>query len=99
MRAPSRGARGLSLQLSRATGLIFLLESPHINASTVLLPGIIRLRGDNKKGTETIFEKFSKAGECHIRPPLAFIFAGLEGGRGEHEAIVWLEAGAKASLL
>lgn len=60
----------------------FLLESPHINASTVLLPGIIRLRGDNKKGTETIFEKFSKAGECHIRPPLAFIFAGLEGGGG-----------------
>lgn len=80
MTVPSRGAPGGGFCTAFLSYRIdFLLESLSINESTVLLPGMIRLWGDKKKGTETIFEKFSKVGECRIRPPLPFIFAGLKG--------------------
>ena len=66
----------------------FLLESPGINEPIVLLPGIIRLWGHDKKGTETIFEKFSKVSEGHIRPPLPFISAGSRKGETRGDCVV-----------
>lgn len=66
----------------------FLLESPRINEPIVLLPGIIRLWGDDKKGTKTIFEKFSKVREGPIRPLLPFIFAGSRKGETRGDCVV-----------
>ena len=66
----------------------FLLESPRINEPIVLLPEIIRLWGDDKKGTETIFEKFSKVSEGHTRPPLPFISAGSRKGETRGDCVV-----------
>lgn len=80
MTAPSRSPRGFCTAfLSYKIG--FLLVSPSVRESAVLLPGNSRLWGHSRKGTKTIFEKFSKVGKCHIRSPLALIFLGLEGGR------------------
>lgn len=78
----------------------FLLDSPSVNESTVLPPGIINFWGDNQKGIKTTFEKCSKVDECHISPsstlslplhpppmPVGFDFCWATG-RGKHKVIV-----------